>query len=188
MEIRQQVRSTWNHIICAYERRPRTIVNNYCCGIFAGNSYIITSSTIWICSFCLSMYFNGKRQLNRSINTSVDFECPHLYYLFHRPYYHSNRIYSSFLSVADPGHLVGGGDFVGGWFSRVIFRTWIMMFIFYRHLCVATVSDYWFPSVYFFIHRSCSETTRPIFAKFPGFVYSGVVWMTASCNIKNRFE
>ena len=66
-------------------------------------------------------------------------------------------------SVADPGHLVRGGDFLGGWISWVIFRTWIMMLIFYRHPCVAKVSDYCFPSVYFFIHR-CSETTRPILA------------------------
>ena len=50
-----------------------------------------------------------------------------------------------------------------------------MMLIFYRHPCIATLSDYCFPSVYFFIHGSCSETTRPIFAKFSGIVYSGVV-------------
>ena len=50
-----------------------------------------------------------------------------------------------------------------------------MMLIFYRHPCVATVSDCCFPSVRFFIHRSCSETTRPIFAKFSRVVYSGVV-------------
>ena len=28
----------------------------------------------------------------------------------------------------------------------------------------------------FFIHRSFSETTRPILTKFSGIVYSGVVW------------
>ena len=73
--------------------------------------------------------------------------------------------------MADPGHLVEGGDFLGGWISRVIFRTWIMMLILYRHPSEAKVSDYCFPSVYFFIHRSCSETTRPIFATFTGIVY-----------------
>ena len=30
---------------------------------------------------------------------------------------------------------------------------------------------------YFFIHRSFSETTRPILTKFSGIVYSGVVWI-----------
>ena len=47
------------------------------------------------------------------------------------------------------------------------------MLIFYRHPYVATVSNYCFPSVYFFIHRS--ETTRPFFATFSGIVYSRVV-------------
>ena len=37
-------------------------------------------------------------------------------------------------------------------------------------LCFATVFFY-----LFFIHRSFSETTRPILTKFSGIVYSGVV-------------
>ena len=31
--------------------------------------------------------------------------------------------------------------------------------------------------LFIFIHRSFSETTQPIFAKFSGIVYSGVVWI-----------
>ena len=31
--------------------------------------------------------------------------------------------------------------------------------------------------LFFFIHRSFSETTRPILTKFSGIVYSGVVWI-----------
>ena len=31
--------------------------------------------------------------------------------------------------------------------------------------------------IYFFIHRSFSETTRPIHTKFSGIVYSSVVWI-----------
>ena len=54
----------------------------------------------------------------------------------------------------------------------------IKLMLNHRHPCVATVSDC-FPSVYFififFVHRSTSETTRHIFAKFSGIVYSGVV-------------
>ena len=39
-------------------------------------------------------------------------------------------------------------------------------------LCFATVYFY-----FFFIHRSFSETTRPILTKFSGIVYSGLVWI-----------
>ena len=75
--------------------------------------------------------------------------------------------------------------------------------IYYRHPCVATVADYvllqfiigtrvrstkvadyvlllfiyFFIFIIFFIHRSFSETTRPILTKFSGIVYSGVVWI-----------
>ena len=31
--------------------------------------------------------------------------------------------------------------------------------------------------IFFFIHRSFSETARPIITKFSGIVYSGVVWI-----------
>ena len=50
-----------------------------------------------------------------------------------------------------------------------------------------TVADYvlllfififfYFLFLFFFIHRSFSETTRPILTKFSGIVYSGVVWI-----------
>ena len=62
----------------------------------------------------------------------------------------------------------------------------LLLFIYYRHPCVAKVADYVlllfiyfyffiFFLFYFFIHRSFSETTRPIITKFSGIVYSGVV-------------
>ena len=50
----------------------------------------------------------------------------------------------------------------------------------YRQPCVATqAADYVLPLFFFFffIHRSFSETTRPILTKFSGIVYSGVVWI-----------
>ena len=46
--------------------------------------------------------------------------------------------------VADPGHLVGGGDFLGGWISRVIFYDMNYDAYFYRHPSEAKVSDYCF--------------------------------------------
>ena len=45
------------------------------------------------------------------------------------------------------------------------------------------VADYvlllfiYFIIYFFFIHRSFSETTRPIITKFSGIVYSSVVWI-----------
>ena len=50
----------------------------------------------------------------------------------------------------------------------------------YRHPCLATelIMFYFCLFIfYFFIHRSFSETTRPILTKFSGIVYSGVVWI-----------
>ena len=56
----------------------------------------------------------------------------------------------------------------------------VLVFInmnYYRHPCVATVADYVLLLFIFifFIHRSFSETTRPILTKFSGIVYSGLV-------------
>ena len=48
----------------------------------------------------------------------------------------------------------------------------------YRHPCVATepiMFCFCLFFYFFFIHRSFSETTRPILTKFSGIVYSGVV-------------
>ena len=44
-------------------------------------------------------------------------------------------------------------------------------------LCFATVYFIFFIFIFFFIHRSFSETTRLILTKFSGIVYSGVVWI-----------
>ena len=49
---------------------------------------------------------------------------------------------------------------------------------YYRHLCVASepIMFYYCLFLFFiFIHRSLSETTRPILTKYSGIVYSGVV-------------
>ena len=77
------------------------------------------------------------------------------------------------------------GRFLGGRISRVIFRTWIMMLILYRHPSEAKVSDYCFPSVYFFYSpfmlRNYSTDFRKIFRNI--IVYSGVV-LNPRCNIK----
>ena len=49
---------------------------------------------------------------------------------------------------------------------------------YYRQPCVATrllcFATVYFILFYFFIHRSFSETTRPILTKFSGIVYSDV--------------
>ena len=57
-----------------------------------------------------------------------------------------------------------------------------MLIYYYRYPCVATVADYVLLLfiLFFFIHRSFSETTRSIFAKFSGIVYSCVVWIIRS--------
>ena len=62
---------------------------------------------------------------------------------------------------------------------------YMVLHIYYRHPCVATepimfylcLFLFYFFYFYFFIHRSFSETTRPILTKFSGIVYSGVVWI-----------
>ena len=55
----------------------------------------------------------------------------------------------------------------------------LLLFIYYRHPCVATEQIMFYFCLFFlfifFIHRLFSETTRPILTKFSGIVYSGVV-------------
>ena len=52
---------------------------------------------------------------------------------------------------------------------------------YYRHPCLATEPIMFHFCLFIFfiliIHRSFSKTTRPIFAKYSGIVYSGVVWI-----------
>jgi len=52
---------------------------------------------------------------------------------------------------------------------------------YYRQPCVATQPIMFYVGLFFiyffFIHRSFSETTRPIHTKFSGIVYSSVIWI-----------
>ena len=63
------------------------------------------------------------------------------------------------------------------------YYTWEILFIIGTRVRSTKVADYvlllfiYFLFLFFFIHRSFSETTWPILTKFSGIVYSGVVWI-----------